>query len=63
MKTIDKIFITFVVSLILYAQLTPGYQIMPPWWKPEDRMNFKPTIFTYIAIFGTLLYFILKRTS
>jgi hypothetical protein len=59
MKPIDKVFLAYIVSLILYVQLKPGTQMIPPYWKIEERVNWKPTLFFWInasIIIGYLLF-------
>jgi hypothetical protein len=40
--------------------MTPGYQLMPPWWKVEERVNWKPTPIFWITGFFIGMY-VLKK--
>lgn len=59
MLVIDRIFTMYMICLVLYIQLTPGTQMIPPWWKPKERMNWKPTMFSWInmIIVGSYIFF------
>lgn len=61
MKTLDIAFLIFVISVWVYAFVTPGRQLMPPWWKPEERMNWKPTPIFLIMSFVAVIYLLLKK--
>lgn len=57
--SIDTLFIAYIIGLIVYVQITPGTQMIPPLWKPEERMNWKPSNFFWInmlIIFGYLIF-------
>lgn len=56
MKQIDYIFLIYILSLILYDWITPGYQLPPARYKYEDRMNWKPGIFFWINAFIIFVY-------
>ena len=60
MKNLDIILLTVILALWLYAFVTPGYQLPPPWWKPEERMNWKPTPIFWVTGFVIGVY-VLKK--
>ena len=61
MQTLDIAFLIFVISVLLYAFVTPGRQLMPPFWKVEERMNWKPTPFFWAISFVAVVYLLLKK--
>jgi hypothetical protein len=61
MKTIDVAFLILILSVWFYAFVTPGYQFLPPFWKPEERMNWKPTQLSIVVGFIALIYLVLKK--
>lgn len=59
MNTLDTLFVTYIVGIVTYSQITPGTQMIPPFWKVEERMNWKPSKFFWInmcIIFGYILF-------
>ena len=57
--SIDKIFVAYMLGLLVYVQLKPGTQMIPPWWNPEERMKWKPSLFFWVnmsIIIGFILF-------
>ena len=61
MKTLSIVFLIVFMSVWLYGLVTPGYQLMPPFWKPEERMNWKPTPIFWALSFVCVTYLLLKK--
>ena len=61
MEPLDIAFLIFVISVWLYAFMTPGRQLMPPFWKLEERINWKPTPFLWAISFVAVIYLLLKK--
>jgi Kef-type K+ transport system membrane component KefB len=61
MEPLDIAFLIFVIAVWLYAFVTPGRQLMPPFWKLEERMNWKPTQLSIVVGFIALIYLVLKK--
>jgi hypothetical protein len=61
MQTLDIAFLIFVISVWLYAFVTPERQLMPPFWKVEERMNWKPTPLSWAISFVAVVYLLLKK--
>jgi heme/copper-type cytochrome/quinol oxidase subunit 2 len=60
MKNLDIILLTVIFALWIYAFMTPGYQLMPPYWKVEERMNWKPTPIFWVTLIVIGVY-VLKK--
>ena len=60
MNNFDIILLTIIFALWLYAFMTPGYQFMPPFWKLEERMNWKPTPVFWVILIVMGVY-VLKK--
>ena len=63
MKTIDKIFTAYIIGLLVYIQLKPGTQMIPPMWKIEERMNWKPSLFFWVNISIIIGFVLLKQLN
>lgn len=63
MRIIDTAFVIYMIALVLYIQLTPGTQMIPPWWKPQERANWKPTMFFWVNMAIIAMYFILSSKA
>ena len=61
MQMIDIAFLILVISVWLYAFVTPGRQLMPPFWKVEERMNWKPTPLFLAISFIAGIYLLIKK--
>jgi hypothetical protein len=61
MKTIDELFILYIICLIIYVQTKPGTQMIPPVWNIEERMNWKPTHFFWINFAIIISYILFKQ--
>lgn len=46
------------IGLIIYIKLKPGTQMIPPFWKLEERMNWKPTLFFWVNMLIISLFLI-----
>lgn len=61
MKTLNTFFITYMIGLIIYIWITPGTQMIPPWWDLEARKNWKPSIFFWVNMFIIASFFLVKN--
>jgi hypothetical protein len=61
MKTLSIAFLVVFISAWLYGLMTPGYQFMPPFWKPEERVNWNPTPIFWALSLISLVYLLLKN--
>ena len=61
MKHIDTLFGIYIIGLVAYIQITPGTQMIPPFWKFEERMNWKPSNFFWINICIIIGYILFRK--